>query len=102
GVAAPECFASKPGNELSWLACQRLRSLVRDRSLTVRLDRRQVHESGDLLGYVYADNVCLNELVLREGWAVLDPEPSDCESMVRKLQAAQQVAQRAGHGIWGR
>jgi endonuclease YncB( thermonuclease family) len=89
GCDAPE-LAQPAGVE----ARNRLRDLVRNK--TVRIVHRYFDEAGRILGKVYADEVWVNEALVRDGLAwFADPDEDAPE-----LGAVAREAQTAKTGLW--
>jgi len=73
---------------------------VAGKIVQLRFDRRRVDQYDRFLAYVYVDQRCLNEELVRAGLARVSTFPGDSASMARRLQSARDEAEAARRGIW--
>jgi len=86
-----ECFGSEASRRNAELVGGKVVQLERDVSERDRFDR--------LLRYIWLDGVLINEVLVREGYAVSSTYPPDVKYQDRFL-AAQAEARNAGAGLW--
>ena len=96
GVDTPELGQGEPGRQ-SHAALRRLLPL----SATVRLERDVAARDryGRELAYVWTGSRMVNEVLVREGWAMLYTLPPNVKYADR-LERAQKAARAAGAGLW--
>lgn len=94
GINSPEggeCFAAD--------ATARLTELVAGRTVTLISDVSDRDQYGRLLRYVYLDDVFVNEVLVREGYAIARRYEPDT-AMATVLEAAQAEAKAGAAGLW--
>ena len=94
GINTPEggeCLADE--------AASRLTELVAGGSIRLSSDVSDRDQYGRLLRYVYVGDVFVNEVLVREGWAIARRYEPDT-AMADRLDAAQAAAQTDGVGMW--
>ena len=77
------------------------RLLPRGGSVRLEYDVAARDRYGRVLAYVWSGNRLVNEVMVREGWALLYTVPPNVR-YVRRLERAQREARRAGAGLWKR
>ncbi len=89
--------------KLGRLASQFTRSIVMPGTmLHITFDRRRNDRYGRLLGYVFLpDNTLLNERLIAEGYASIDPSPPN-DKFDERFERAFKVAQSQQKGLWKR
>jgi micrococcal nuclease len=65
----------------------------------LELDLAPTDRYGRTLAYVWADTSLVNEMIVREGWAVLLTVPPNVK-YAERLQRAQKEARASGAGLW--
>lgn len=102
GIDAPEALTiDSPADPLADEAKKLNRKLVEGKEIKVEFDEEKYDSYGRLLGYVFIDDVFVNELILRKGLAhLLIIEPNSKYEKV--LEKAQKRAVSEGVGIWDR
>ena len=94
GIDAPErfeCYSAEATDRLAQLVAERDVILVRDTSDRDDFDR--------LLRYVYVDGVLVNDLLVREGYAIARRYEPDT-SLSELLERSEASALVAGRGLW--
>ncbi len=91
-TAHRECYARQ--------ATERNRELVEGKVVRMVRDVSQTDRYGRLLRYVYVGDVFVNDVLVREGYAVARRYPPDIRYS-KELEAAQREAQRHRRGIHG-
>ncbi|MBN2483387.1 MAG: thermonuclease family protein [Candidatus Omnitrophica bacterium] len=76
------------------------RDLVEGKYVRVEFDLESQDKYGRLLGYVFVDDMFVNEKLLREGYAVLYTYPPNVK-YVDRLVSAQREARQTNRGFWG-
>jgi micrococcal nuclease len=96
GMDTPELAQGEPGHQ----AHEALRRLL-PTGATVRLERDVAARDryGRELAYVWAGSRMVNEILVREGWAMLYTLPPNVKYADR-LERAQKAARAAGAGLW--
>jgi micrococcal nuclease len=96
GVDTPELAQGEPGRQ-SHAALRRLLPL----GATVRLERDVAARDrfGRELAYVWTGSRMVNEILVREGWAMIYTLPPNVKYADR-LERAQKAARSAGAGLW--
>lgn len=95
GIDAPEvidCFALKSTN--------RLKELVMDKALKLEKDVSETDRYGRLLRYVYLESQLVNEVLVKEGYAVSYVYPPDVKFQ-EKIKTAENQAKNQNLGLWG-
>ncbi len=87
-----ECYGQE-ATEKNW-------ALVLNKQVRLEKDVSNTDRYGRLLRYVYIDGQMVNELLVREGYAVASPYPPDVKYQSR-LQGAEQLAREENKGLWG-
>ncbi|MEM7609775.1 MAG: thermonuclease family protein [Myxococcota bacterium] len=100
GIDTPETENSPRGPQpFADEATDALRSLVRDRSLSLAFDTERRDRFGRLLAYLYADDTFVNAEMIREGWARPLTVPPNVRHAERFAALAAE-ARQARRGIW--
>jgi micrococcal nuclease len=96
GIDSPELGQGEPGRQAQ-AALQRLLPS----GATVRLERDVTPRDrfGRELAYVWTGSRMVNELLVREGWAVLYTLPPNVK-YAQRLEQAQKTARTTGAGLW--
>lgn len=89
--AKPECYARE--------ATLRNHELVYGKTVTLEKDVRDRDKYGRLLRYVYVDDVRINDLLIREGYAEKFLFPDD-KKYAEEIKAAAVEAKESGSGMW--
>ena len=76
------------------------KDFVSSGQVRITLDRERIDRYGRFLAYVWVDELLLNEELVREGLARVEPRARIASTMRRRLEQAQSEAQRARRGIW--
>lgn len=101
GIDTPETVhPQKPVECFGREASARNRALVEGKSVVLVRDVTDRDKYGRLLRYVYIDDLFVNEVLVREGYATVYTYPPDVREDVR-LREAERVARREGVGLWG-
>lgn len=87
-----ECF----GNESS----KRNYELVYGKSVRLEKDISEIDRYKRLLRYVYVDDIMINELLIKEGYAQASSYPPDIKYQ-NKFTKAEQDARENKRGLWG-
>lgn len=87
-----ECFAQE--------SKERLKELVEDHEVRLEKDMSERDKYDRLLRYVYINDVNINELLVREGFARLATYPPDTK-YYGKLKEVERVAREEKAGLWG-
>jgi micrococcal nuclease len=77
-----------------------LRLLPLGRAVRLERDVRGTDRYGRTLAYVWTGDSLINEVMVRQGWAVLYTVPPDVKYADR-LERAQKEARQAKAGLWG-
>ena len=96
GIDAPErgeCFADEATDEL--------RRLVGDRDVRLVRDVSDRDDHGRLLRHVFVDDLHVNRLLVRDGYALARRYPPDT-ARADELEEAEERARAEGAGLWGR
>ncbi|NET38275.1 MAG: thermonuclease family protein [Cyanothece sp. SIO1E1] len=80
-------------------AQQRLAELIGDRPLRLEFDVNSEDRYQRLLGYVWLDNVLLNEQLVKEGYVLAGSQAPNIK-YEQRLHRAQERARLMGLGIW--
>lgn len=94
GLDAPEtrdCFAQQ--------ASQKNKELVEGQHVSLKKDVSETDRYGRLLRYVYVGNVFVNDVLVREGYALAHPWPPDVAHR-DQLRQAQAEAKNKQKGLW--
>ena len=101
GIDTPETARrDSPGDPYSAEATEFNRKLVGGKRVRLEFDSERYDVYGRLLAYVYADDVLVNEELLRKGLATplfIDPNRKHRE----EFTSAEEEAMRERRGIWG-
>ncbi len=101
GIDAPEMLTiDSPGDPFSLEAKKLNESLVKGKDIRIEFDSERYDDYGRLLGYVFVNDIFVNEKLLREGLAMLFVLKSNTKYL-DILKRAQQEAKRKKRGIWG-
>jgi len=95
GINSPEngeCYAAE--------ASARLAEIVGGRDVTLVSDTSDRDQYGRLLRYVYVGEVLVNEVLVREGYAIARRYEPDT-AMADLLEVAQAMARNEAAGLWG-
>lgn len=82
-------------------AIKRVTGLVEEKKIRLRFDEERRDAEGRLLGYAFADDTFVNEVLVREGLAYVRLTPST-DRFGERLLAAQADAQKARRGVWSK
>ena len=100
GIDSPELADSgKPATCFSEEATIRNRELVEGKFIELEKDVSENDQYGRLLRYVYQDGVLINELLVSEGEAVIDPFPPNIKYQ-EKFKEEELKAKAENRGIW--
>ncbi|HJR93353.1 MAG TPA: lamin tail domain-containing protein [Acidimicrobiia bacterium] len=94
GINSPEggeCYSAE--------ATARLIELVDGRGVVLVGDESDRDQYGRLLRYVYVGDLFVNEVMVREGFAIARRYPPDT-AKAEVLEAAQELAEAEGAGLW--
>ncbi len=86
-----ECYSAE--------ATARNRALVDGRDILLERDTSDVDRYGRLLRYVYVDDVFVNDVLVREGFAIARKYPPDTK-YTNHFFVVQKSAQENGGGLW--
>lgn len=100
GIDAPDRRGSySPVEPLAHRAAQYLESLIDGRDIRIEHDKEKYDKYGRMLGYVFVDDLFVNEMMVKEGLAMtLVIKPNDKYADI--LQAAEDTAKTERNGIW--
>lgn len=87
------CFAEEAKNFNETLVLQKEVRLEYDQSCTDKFGR--------LLAYVYVDDICVNEEMIKQGYGCVFYIPPDGQSRVDEYREMEQKAISRGAGLWG-
>lgn len=100
GIDSPEIAASgKPATCFSEEATIKNRELVEGKFVELEKDVSETDQYGRLLRYIYQDGVLINELLVSEGFTVIDPFPPDIKYQEKFIEA-ERKAKAENRGIW--
>ena len=80
-------------------AASRNTELVEDKKVRLRFGQQEKTREGHLLAYIFIDDECINETLVREGLAYVRLTPTT-RRFAEKLLLAQVEARKAKRGIW--
>lgn len=86
-----ECFARK--------AYLKIKELIEGKEVRLEKDVSETDKYGRLLRYVFLDNIFINELLVREGFAQVATYPPDIKYQEKFLEA-QRLAKEGSKGLW--
>jgi len=101
GIDTPETV--HPDREVQCFgkeASEKNKELVTNKTVELEKDVSEGDRYGRLLRYVYVDNVFVNEVLVREGYAHASSYPPDIKYQ-DKFRLAEQQARKDGMGLWG-
>lgn len=100
GIDSPElAISGKPDTCFSNEAKIKNKELVEGKVVELLKDVSETDQYGRLLRYVYLNETMVNELLMREGYAVTDPFPPDIKYQ-EKFLTAEREAKADSLGIW--
>lgn len=100
GIDAPDRRGKySPVEPLADRAAEYLETLIGGRDIRIEHDTEKYDKYGRMLGYVFVDNLFINEMMVKEGLAkTLVIKPNDKYADI--LQAAEDTAKTERKGIW--
>jgi len=101
GIDTPETkYPSQPIECFGQGAYEKNKTLVEGKEVRLEKDVSETDKYGRLLRYVYVDEIMINELLVKEGYANATSYPPDIkyQDLFRK---AEQEAREAEKGLWG-
>lgn len=102
GIDTPEIVdPRKPVQCYAKEASARNKALVEGQMVGLEKDVSETDKYNRLLRYVYKDNVLINELLVREGFAYSSSYPPDIKYQ-DKFKQAENEARNAQRGLWGK
>lgn len=100
GIDTPETkHPNQPDGCFGTQASEKNSSLVANKIVTMEKDVSETDKFGRLLRYVYVDEVMVNSLLVKEGYALTATYPPDIKYQ-DKFQADQDQAQENKLGLW--
>ncbi len=100
GIDAPETVhPSKPVACFGKEASQKAKEILEGGLVKLEKDVSEKDKYGRLLRYVWKDDVLVNELLVREGYATVSTYPPDVKYQNRFLEA-QRLAREENKGLW--
>ena len=101
GIDTPEAVdPRKPVQCYAKEASARNKELVEGQIVGLEKDVSETDKYGRLLRYVYKDNILVNELLVKEGYAKSSSYPPDIKYQ-EKFRLAEQEARENNRGLWG-
>ena len=101
GIDTPETVdPRKPVQCFGKEASDKNRQLVGGKKVYLEEDISKTDKYGRLLRYIWVDNVLVNELLVREGYAYSSSYPPDIKYQ-ENFDEAQRLAQKENKGLWG-
>lgn len=101
GVDTPETkHPDRPVDPLGLQAAEFVRRHVEGRAVRLKFDRERRDRFGRVLAYVYADDLLLNEELIRAGYSRAETHFPYSEQMKRRFRAAEEEAREARRGGW--
>ncbi len=101
GIDAPETKDPSVADECyGQEAFAKNKSLVEGKIVSLESDVNNTDRYGRLLRYVYVDEQMVNEILVRDGYAVSSPYPPDVKHQ-ETLDQAEQEARENNQGLWG-
>ena len=91
GKGNPQCFATD--------AARINKELVAGQDIEMEKDVSQTDKYGRLLRFVYADDVLINDFLLRQGYARLEQVPPDTR-LSQQFKEAVSEAKENKRGLW--
>ncbi len=100
GINSPEILTHEsPGEPYSNEARQFNEQLLHGRNITIEFDKEKYDHYGRILGYVYADQILVNEELVRNGLATtLKVKPNT--KYFDRISQAEEEAKKNKKGIW--
>ena len=99
GIDTPEVTANNPKKCLGDSATAKMKELVEGKDVILEKDISDTDIYGRLLMYVWVDNKMVNETLVQEGFAQVDPVQPDTKYKQR-FSDAQTQAKNQKLGIW--
>lgn len=101
GIDAPESVHpdDSKNSELGEMASAFTSDVLLEKEVAIEFDAGLFDRYGRVLGYVWVDNKLFNEMVVEDGWAILDTVPPNVKYADR-FEAAMEKARNNGVGIW--
>lgn len=81
-------------------AKEHLKDLINDQDVRLEMDRSQVDRYGRLLRHVYIDDMWINEIMIKEGYARFATFPPDV-AHVDAFRIGEKEAREKKRGLWG-
>jgi len=101
GIDTPETVhPSKPVECYGKQASNKNKKLVEGKEILLEKDVSETDQYGRLLRYVWIDDILVNELLVREGYAQSSTYPPDVKYQ-NKFIEAQRLAMAEKKGLWG-
>lgn len=100
GINAPESVdPRRPIQCFGKEASEKNRLLIEGKTVRLEKDVSETDRFGRLLRYVYIEDVMINELLVKEGYAIASAYPPDVKYQDR-LKLAENEARSNNHGLW--
>jgi len=100
GIDTPETVhPSKPVQCFGVEASNKNKELVLGKEIKLEKDISETDKHGRLLRYVWLDNVLVNNLLVRQGYAVSSTHPPDVKYQDKFLES-QRLARQENRGLW--
>ncbi len=101
GIDTPETVdPRKPVQCFGKEASNKNRQLVEGKKVYLEKDISETDKYGRLLRYIWIDNILVNELLVREGYAYSSSYPPDIKYR-KNFDEAQRLAEKENKGLWG-
>lgn len=102
GIDTPETVAPRQDVEcFGKEASEKNRELLLNKKVVMEKDVSETDRYGRLLRYVYVENIMVNELLVRDGYAQARSYPPDIKYQERLRQAEREARERKS-GLWER
>ncbi len=100
GIDTPETVhPSKPVQCFGVEASNKNKELVLGKEIKLEKDISETDKNGRLLRYTWLDNVLINDLLIRHGYAVSSTHPPDVKYQDKFLES-QRLARQENRGLW--
>ena len=103
GITTPDLKQDPWGTQ----AQQKLRQLCQGKQILLEANLNAKDRYGRIAGYIWLNGVLINELLVKEGYALTDTQPNAQSSRsnlnskyTQRLSYAQEYARLMGYGIW--
>lgn len=90
-TSVPQCFATE--------SAKLLKELILGQKISIGGDKQKQDVYGRMLAYVWADDVFINDFMVRQGYAKAMPIKPDV-MYASQLRQAENEAKKAGRGLW--